>query len=101
MENLTDLESLKKEFAYAIKSVEDTDTTGLRSSEGIQRATIIFIDDTRLYITEYSNENCSYDWVSKDGRLLFHYDPESKMPNYYHRDLPSIVRGIITFHFLI
>ncbi|WP_240647159.1 toxin-antitoxin system TumE family protein [Paenibacillus nanensis] len=101
MERLTDLEYLTKEFAHAIKAVEDTDTTGLRSSEGVQRATIVFIDDTRLYVTERLNEGYSYDWVSKDGRLLFHHDNEDKTPNFYHRDPYSIVRGIVTFHLMI
>ncbi|WP_274482691.1 DUF6516 family protein [Paenibacillus polymyxa] len=101
MEKLTDLESVAKEFANFIKAVEDTDGTGERSSEGIQRATITFIDDTKLYVTERLNEGYSYGWVSKDGKLLFHHGNEDKTPNYYHRDVYSIVRGIVTFHLLM
>ncbi|MCG7380067.1 hypothetical protein MH215_24025 [Paenibacillus sp. ACRSA] len=101
MEKLTDLESLTKEFIFAIKSVKNTDKSGEPSSEQIQMATIIFIDDTMLHVTEHLNKGYWYDWVSKDGKLLFHYDPESTAQNFFHQDLYSIVRGIVTFHLLI
>ncbi len=101
MEMLTDLEVLTKKFGPAIKLVEDTDGSRERSSEGIQRATITFIDDTKLCITEKLNVGYSYDWISKDGKLLFHHDNEDKTPNFNHRDLHSIVRGIVTFHLLL
>ncbi|WP_405157930.1 hypothetical protein [Paenibacillus sp. FSL H8-0283] len=101
MEELTDLESLTKEFIFAIKLVKNTDKSGEPSSEEIQRATIIFIDDTMLYVTEHLNKGYWYDWVSKDGKLLFHHDHESTTQNFYHRDLNSIIRGIVTFHLLI
>lgn len=101
MEKLTDLEGLTQKFAYAIRSVKDTDKSGEPSSEEIQRATIIFIDDTMLYVTEHLNKGYWYDWVSKDGKSLFHHDHESTTQNFYHRDLNSIIRGIVTFHLLI
>ncbi|MCM3128147.1 MULTISPECIES: hypothetical protein [Paenibacillus] len=101
MEKLTDLDGLTKEFARAIKSVKNTDETGEPSSEEIQRATIIFIDDTKLFVNEHLNEGFSYDWVSIDGKALFHHDHESNTPNYNYRDLHSIVKGIITFHHLM
>ncbi|WP_339298088.1 hypothetical protein MKY92_25355 [Paenibacillus sp. FSL R5-0623] len=101
MDKLTDLESLTKEFIFAIKLVKNTDKSGEPSSKEIQRATIIFIDDTMLYVTEHLKKGYWYDWVSKDGKSLFHHDPESTAQNFYHRDLYSIVRGIVTFHLLI
>lgn len=101
MEELTDLEGLTQKFAYAIKSVKDTDKSGEPSSKEIQRATIIFIDDTMLYVTEHLTKGYWYNWVSKDGKLLFHHDSENTTQNFYHRDLYSIIRGIVTFHLLI
>lgn len=101
MEKLTDLEGLTKEFAHTIKSVKTTDRSGEPSSEEFQRATIIFIDDSMLYVTKHLNKGYWYDWVSKDGKLLFHHDPESTAQNFFHQDLYSIVRGIVTFHLLI
>lgn len=101
MEELTDLEGLTQKFLFAIKSVKNTDKSGEPSSEEIQRATIIFTDDTLLYVTECLNNGYCYNWVSKDGKSLFHHDHESTTQNFYHRDLNSIIRGIVTFHLLI
>jgi|GEM_PF-6397330 len=51
----TNLDVLKKAFGHAIQSIRDTDSTGMHSSIYAQRATIIFSDNSKLYVTEKLN----------------------------------------------
>jgi len=107
-----------------------TDRSGIPSSIYAQRATITFIDGSKLYVTEYTNKSgvidkYYYDWVDPGGRLRAQYHSEpherdrryqtatepyhihppkdsilsnmDRFPNYSHRDLYSIVEGIIIF----
>ncbi|EJL47865.1 hypothetical protein PMI08_00049 [Brevibacillus sp. CF112] len=79
----TNLEVLKKTFGHAIQFIHDTDGTGMRSSIFAQRATIVFSDNSRLYVTEKLNKQ-----------------HQTRFPNYYYNDLFSIVEGIFLFYLL-
>lgn len=79
----SNLELLKKQFGHAIQFIHDHDSTGLKSSAFAQRATIVFLDGSKLYVTENLNkrqkiETYWYDWVAADGKTIlakYHAEP--------------------------
>lgn len=79
----TNLDVLKKAFGHAIQSIRDTDSTGMQSSLYAQRATIIFSDNSKLYVTEKLNkhqiiEEYWYDWIAPDEKTVwgkYHGEP--------------------------
>jgi len=79
----TNLDVLKKAFGHAIQSIHDTDSTGMPNSIYAQRATIIFSDTSKLYVTEKLNkqqiiEEYWYDWIAPDEKTVwgkYHGEP--------------------------
>ncbi|WP_149095940.1 toxin-antitoxin system TumE family protein [Paenibacillus terrae] len=76
------MELLKRTFGDAISLVRDTDSTGKTSTAYAQRATLVFVDDSKLYITEHIRHGVIthyyYDWISKDDKQVlakFHCEP--------------------------
>ncbi|KIL38701.1 hypothetical protein SD70_24970 [Gordoniibacillus kamchatkensis] len=81
----TNLIELQRIFGEAIQTIRETDSTGLTSSFLVQRATIVFLDGSLLYITEYLSkqqliERFNYDWISPDKTTVlakFHSEPHT------------------------
>ncbi|MBU8715980.1 MULTISPECIES: toxin-antitoxin system TumE family protein [Brevibacillus] len=79
----TNLEVLKKTFGHAIQFIRNTDSTGMPSSIYAQRATIVFSDSSKLYVTEKLNkqqciEEYWYDWIAADDKTVlgkYHGEP--------------------------
>jgi len=78
----SDLVRIKLDLGHGILGdIRDTDRTGLPSSIYVQRATIIFTDHSKLYVTEYTDkagniDKYYYDWVAERGRLIAQYHSE-------------------------
>ena len=77
----SNLELLKKIFGYAIQRLEETDSSGMKSSVFAQRATLIFSDNSKLYVTEKLAKgkivSFQYDWVNEEGQSLGSYHSEA------------------------
>ncbi|XID92295.1 DUF6516 family protein [Paenibacillaceae bacterium WGS1546] len=127
----SNLSLIKRDLGHGILGeIRLTDRTGQESTIYALRATISFLDESKLYITEYTNKHgiivrYYYDWEDSDGRLKAQYHSEphdrdkryqtitepfhihppkesilsnmERFPNFVHRDLYSIVEGIIIF----
>lgn len=128
----TNLDELQKAFGEAIMFIRETDSTGLTSSLLFQRATIVFSDNSLMYVTEKLTKQGAiieyyYDWISSDKSTIakFHSEPhdqedyqtetepyhvhppdyaklnnKKRYPNFYHKDLFSIIEGIFFFRLL-
>lgn len=78
---------LEKEFRNIITDLRDGDGSGLMSSLSFQRYTILFIDGSKLRITERVSKGIIdysyYDWEQSDGRMIkFHSEPHPNDSQY-------------------
>jgi Family of unknown function (DUF6516) len=79
----SNLNALQKAFGHAISLIRNTDSTGMPSSAFTQRATIVFVDGSQLYVTEKLAKNQIieaywYDWIAPDGKTVlgkYHGEP--------------------------
>ncbi|MFC5401424.1 toxin-antitoxin system TumE family protein [Cohnella soli] len=127
----SNLNHIQRDLSHGILGeIRLTDRSGQASTIYALRATITFLDDSILYVTEYTSKSgiidkYFYDWVDVNGRLKAQYHSEphdqdkryqtttepyhvhppknsiltnmDRFPNFVHKDLYSIVEGIILF----
>ncbi|GFN32976.1 toxin-antitoxin system TumE family protein [Paenibacillus xylaniclasticus] len=82
--NITQLE---RDYAHIIMDSRDGDGSGLMSSRKFTRHTFVFVDGSRLLVTEELDSDSidvSYYWVDQSGNtiLSFHSEPHDKDPRY-------------------
>ena len=88
---------IEDEFKDIIIKVRDQDQNGLSSNAYIQRKTFIFIDYSKMSVTEFINykENCIdhyyYDWYDKDKKDLMRFHSEK-------HDNPAFQTSTEPFH---
>lgn len=72
---------LERIFKDGIFTIKETDSTGRLSTIYALRATIIFVDHTRLYVTEHLKHgkiiSFQYDWVDQTDKILGKYHGEA------------------------
>ncbi|MED4972119.1 hypothetical protein E5Z46_08070 [Geobacillus kaustophilus NBRC 102445] len=93
---------LERDFAEIIFEIRDGGADGRPSTKNCARKTIIFRNETKLYVTEYVTPDdwidyYYYDWVTPEGKtiLKWHSEPHDADKRYqtvtepYHIHLPS------------
>ncbi|AEH48883.1 DUF6516 family protein [Parageobacillus thermoglucosidasius] len=95
---------LERDFAEIILEIRDGGADGRPSTKSCARKTIVFRNETKLYVTEYVTPDgwidyYYYDWVTPDGKMIlkWHSEPHDEDKRYqtvtepYHIHLPSSV----------
>ncbi|MGJ7034279.1 toxin-antitoxin system TumE family protein [Anoxybacillus eryuanensis] len=93
---------LERDFADIILEIREGGADGRPSTKNCARKTIIFRNDTKLYVIEYKTSDgwidyYYYDWVTSDGKtiLKWHSEPHNADERYqtttepYHIHLPA------------
>jgi hypothetical protein len=84
----SNIKLLEQVFDHIIMDSSNVDANGLRSLPSVLRHTFVFLDGSRLYITEEIEggfiKEYHYDWVGEDGKVLlkFHSEPHPDDPRY-------------------
>lgn len=84
----SNIQQLERDFASILMDTRDGDGSGLMSSRKFTRHTFIFVDGSRLYVTEELSNGLIdvsyYNWVDAKGNeiLSFHSEPHDRDPHY-------------------
>lgn len=84
----SNIKLLEQVYSHIIMDSSNVDANGLRSLPSVLRHTFVFLDGSRLYITEEIEggfvNKYYYDWVGGDGKALlkFHSEPHPHDPRY-------------------
>ncbi|MGG1555434.1 toxin-antitoxin system TumE family protein [Paenibacillus ferrarius] len=84
----SNIRQLERDYAHIIMDTRDGDGTGLLSSRKFTRYTFVFVDGSRLLITEELNgpiiDVSYYNWLDSSGNtiLSFHSEPHDQDPRY-------------------